>query len=662
MQKRIKFLIDEISRHDFLYYIKAMPEISDSAYDQLFNELISLEKKYPELIMPESPTRRVGSDIDNDFPEITHNAPILSLDKSYTINELISWIKKNNDKAGKKLSYIVEEKIDGVSIILTYEQGILVKAATRGNGLIGNDITNNAKTIKTIPLKLKKPYNIEVRGEVFIKKKDFDYLCTKENISYDSPRNLAAGSLRRKNSYKTAKMPLDIFIYDFISGEVNNIGDHFDIFCELSELGFKTNDHTKLFHLKNDSDFNAFKDYITHLTDIRQSLEYEIDGLVIKVNENYARDIIGTTDRFPKWAIAFKFESKEANTIIESIDIQIGRLGRATPVARLKPVKISGALITNATLHNQDYIDSLEIAVNDVVSVARRGDVIPAVTKVIEKNLSYNKTWQIPEYCPYCSTLLAKDGAHHYCSNYSCPQRNFARLNHFAGKSGMDIENLGPKTIQVLIEKKIISKPEDIYTFNPESLKGLEGFQNKKISLIKKGILESKNRPFAKVLSAIGIKDLGYTTINNLIKSGINSIEKLLKIADENNVEALVQIDKIAETIAKHIIEGLSDPDTRETIKTLKEIGLIFFEKLPEQNSFKPFENQTWCVTGSFNNFKPRQKAVLEIEKRGGKIVSQVSSKTTHLLAGEKAGSKINKAKALNINIVNEDEFIKFLL
>ncbi|MBF0452016.1 MAG: NAD-dependent DNA ligase LigA [Candidatus Magnetomorum sp.] len=658
-KKRILELTKQVQHHQNLYYINAQPEISDAAFDQRFDELLSLETLFPEFALPDSPTCRIGSDLDNAFKTVPHAKPMLSLDKCYTILELQSWAKKIINKSDQPVTFILDEKIDGISIILTYENGMLVQAATRGNGIEGNDVTDNVKTIASIPLKLEKPATLTVRGEIFIRLNVFNDIERSEGISYDSPRNLAAGAIRRKTSRETAKIPLDMFIYDIVDGIDLPSDHHYKLRDYLKSLGFQLNPQTHYFEQPDDS----FCSCIEQAVKDRKDQEYEIDGLVVKISEQTVRDALGTTGRFPRWAMAYKFESPQAITHIEGIDIQLGRLGRVTPVARLKSVRVGGAEITNATLHNQDYIDEIGIAVGDQVRISRRGDVIPAVEAVLEKNLENNPVWQMPSNCPSCNTKLVRDGGHHFCVNDHCPDRQKSALIHFAGKTGMDIENLGPKTIETLISFQLIQRMEDIYTFDPEALKGLEGFKEKKIAAIQRGIEQSKKQPFETVLSALGIKNLGAGLIKLLVESGIHSFDDLIDIAAKNNMEKLVAIKGVEKNIATSIINSFQNPEILQTITALKAAGLqtAAIQKTKTNDLPQTMRNQQWCITGQFEQFKPRSKAGEEIEKRGGKIVGSVSQKTTHLLAGEKAGSKLAKAQTLGITIVSEDVFLKSL-
>jgi len=659
IQKKMIALAQQIHHHQNLYYIQAKPNISDAEFDKLFDELLNLEATYPELTLPDTPTSRVGSDLDNAFETVTHSQPILSLDKCYSIPELQSWAQKIVNKSDRKASFILDEKLDGISIILTYKNGLLVQAATRGNGLAGNDITDNAKTITAIPLRLNSPVNLTVRGEVFILKSVFKEIERSEGTAYDSPRNLAAGAIRRKTSRETAKIPLNVFVYDIVEGTDLPSDHHYELRHYLQDLGFQLNPQTFYYERADEQ----FCQGIAQAAEKRDSLDYEIDGLVIKVSEQPVRDELGVTGRFPRWAMAYKFESPQATTHIKGIDIQIGRLGRITPVARLHPVRVGGAKITNATLHNQDYIDELGASIGDTVRISRRGDVIPAVEEVLEKLSNSTSVWKMPSNCPFCNTHLIKDGGHHFCDNHYCPQRLKASLIHFAGKTGMDIENLGPKTIELLIDKELIHHMEDIYTFDPDKLNGVEGFKEKKIESIKRGIAESKNRPFETVLAALGVKNLGIGLIKLLLKSGIDSFDKLIDIAKNNDIESLTEIKGVKDNIAKTIIQSFQNKELLQTINTLQSVGFETSAKKKnnEELSDQRMKGQRWCITGQFGNFKPRSKAGEEIEKRGGVIVGSISKKTTHLLAGEKAGSKLKKAQDLGITVISERSFLEMI-
>ncbi len=673
---RIGELSGKLRRYQYEYFILSRPTVSDTEYDRLFDELIGLEKQFPGLVEPDSPTKRVGSDLSQDFPEVRHTIPVLSLDKVYSYREITEWIIKTDKKSGHTCSFVLEEKIDGASIVLYYESGILTRAVTRGNGEVGNDITGNVKTINSVPLKLTKPVNAAVRGEIYLPGDRFDEINKKMDIPYANPRNLASGTLRRVKSSEVAAVPLDIFVYEgFLEGEFPT---HVEVLDELLELGFRLNPNTGYF--SDTSDLKVIKNnhpswYTGTVNDIgeylekkkreREKLAYEIDGIVVKVNEISEREKLGYTGHHPRWAVAYKFESPEGITTIRDITVQVGRTGRVTPVARVEPVEISGSVISNVTLHNQDYIDMLELAVGDRVAVSKRGDVIPAVERVLEKNESGNTTWRMPGYCPSCNRILIKTGAHHFCINNTCPAQIRGRLKFFVARGQMDIESLGPETLDVLIEKGWVSDVADLYTFNPEALIELPGFGDKKVKLIRDGLEKSKNKPFATVLKSLGIPEMGPKVIELLIEAGYGDIDSLFKLADTDDTKPLMSIHGIGEKTALMIIEELKKPQVRKRIENLKKAGLRFAEETGEEEDTdilpEIFKGQTWCVTGSFKHFKPRELAMEEVKKRGGRVTSNITSKTTHLLTGQGAGSKLNRAAALDVKIVKENDFLKML-
>lgn len=558
-RKRIQYLSAEITRHDYLYYVLGQPEISDEAYDNLFDELLRLEKEFPDLALPDSPTKRVGSQLDNAFPHIKHESPMLSLKKCYTPDEVIAWAEGAQEKTGKKLSFVGEEKIDGTAIELVYKNGILISAATRGNGIIGYDVTENARTVRTLPLKLKKPLSVTVRGEVFVRKPDFAHLSQQKAFDYDNPRNLAAGALRKKRSSDTAQIPLDIFVFEAVSGDIDGKSSHAELLAFLNELGFKTNPNNQILET-----VSAIREYIENTRSRRDTLDYDIDGIVIKVNETDAKKILGAAERFPRWALAYKFKSPENETLVEGITVQVGRLGRITPVAILAPIKIGGAEINSATLHHEDYINALELAVGDTVKISRRGDVIPSVDEVIEKNSLGNDIWQMPRTCPECNTPLEKDGKYHLCPSADCPAQILGKLLYFSKKMG--IKYLGPKTMAKLVSQKQIQFFEDIYALNPEHL---EGFGEKKTASFQNSIAESRQKPFHVVLSALGIKGLGPRTAKILAESKLDSVEKILK----SGTERLSQIKGIGDVTAERIISGFT-PRMMKTVEALKKEGL----------------------------------------------------------------------------------------
>jgi len=674
VKQEIQELCERLNRYQHEYHVLSRPSISDREYDRLFDRLLELERAFPEARRIDSPTQRVGSDLTHELPEVRHTIPVLSLDKAYTAEDLEAWIVKTNKNADQALSYAVEEKIDGASIVLYYEDGLLSRAVTRGNGIVGNDVTANVRTIGAVPLRLTRPETVAVRGEIFLPRSLFERINSEQETPYANPRNLAAGTLRRVKSADVAAVPLDIFVYEghFLSPPQT----HVEVLELLEELGFKLNLDTAFFSGQDDLELirkqhpsrtsgslTEIPRYLELARRRRRERDYEIDGLVVKVNELAARESLGFTGHHPRWAIAFKFEAPEAESVVENIEVQVGRTGRITPVARIRPVLLSGSTISNATLHNQDYVDLLELAVGDRVSVSKRGDVIPAVERVVEKNELGNTTWKMQKSCPSCGNELARQGAHHFCLNPNCPDQVRGRIRFFVGRNQMDIDNLGPETLDLLIDRGLVKDVQDLYTFDPDELLELPGFGEKKVQLIREGLEKSKQRSYRNVMVSLGIPDIGQKAVELLAEGGYRDIDSLLDAAEQADPSVFTEIHGIGEKIAKTIIEELNRPAVRRRIEALRAAGIHFSEKIPEEQDRLPqnFSDQTWCVTGSFEHFKPRELAMEEVKRRGGRATSNVTSKTTHLLAGPGAGSKLDKARELGVQIVDEAEFLKML-
>ncbi|NCC63026.1 MAG: DNA ligase (NAD(+)) LigA [Spirochaetia bacterium] len=675
----VRSLIEKLSTYQKAYYIDNKPLVSDMEYDRLFDQLTALEKEYPSLRFADSPTNRVGSDLDSSFDEVSHTIPVLSLDKAYTQEELISWIGKTQKRVSQQLGVIIEEKIDGISIVLYYEQGVLIRAVTRGNGSVGNDVTANVKTIATVPLRLAREETLAVRGEVYLSKNAFIKLNEELETPFANPRNLAAGTIRRIKSSEVAKVPLQMFVYEGFWEDGKTHADHLSVLAALHGLGFPLNKNIAFFSQDKQTaelalheaglegfsgSFSDIAHYIEKQIESRASLPYEIDGLVAKVNELEARKQLGYTEHHPRWALAYKFESPQAQTVLQEIDLQVGRTGRITPVARVNPVKVAGSTIKNITLHNQEYINMLELGLGDVVEISRRGDVIPAVERVIEKNVHSSLTYRLPESCPVCNTSLVVKGAHHFCPNEYCPAQVKGRVEFFIGKDGMDIENFGPETASFLIELGLIKDVPDIYRIDYKKvLADQKGFGEKKILLLEKGVQKSKEQPFKKVLVALGIPELGKKGADLLISGGLSSMDLLLEVSRNNDIDRLTQIKQIGEKSARLYIQALQDEAMLARLQALKELGLSMQAEQERESSDTPlqFLDQVWCVTGSFDHFNPRSKALEEVEKRGGRTVSSVTSKTTHLLAGRNAGSKLAAAQKLGVAVVDEAQFLAML-
>ncbi|MBQ7507807.1 MAG: NAD-dependent DNA ligase LigA [Spirochaetales bacterium] len=662
------------------YYVTGRPLVSDLEYDRLFDELVLLEKEHPELKTPDSPTQRVGSDLSSDFPEVAHTIPVLSLDKAYSDAEILSWITKTMKNTGENLSFVLEEKLDGFSIVLYYEKGLLVRAVTRGNGFVGNDVTANVRTIHSVPLRLSEPVDIAVRGEVFLKKAEFERINSTLIEPYANPRNLAAGTIRRNRSSETAQVPLSVYVYEGFWSSAVPYTDHLQILSRLRTLGFPVDPHLSFFARTREEaelrlqeaglegfagSFDDIPSVIVKNTEGRSALPYEIDGLVVKVNELSVREDLGYTGHHPRWAIAYKFEAPQAQTQVLDIDVQVGRTGRITPVARVKETRLSGSTIRNITLHNQDYVDELELAIGDTVSISKRGDVIPAVENVIEKNEKGNTTWKMPDVCPECGSALVRRGAHNFCPNRDCPAQVKGRIAFFCAKDQMDLEGLGPKTVEILYDNGFVRSVGELYEFDFSRLRGIDGFggtEGRKIDAMKMAVEKSRTAPFRNVLVALGIPEFGKKAVDLLCDAGYDSMDKLLKVASDNDVESLSSIKGIGNVTAQLIIDGLNSEYTRTLIDELRKAGLRMEDAKEDNSGYEQiFAGQSWCVTGTFENFNPRSLAMDEIKKRGGTEVSSVSGKTSCLLAGAGAGSKLAKARELGVRVVTEQEFLQMI-
>ena len=679
----IETLTKELIRYQDAYYKEGKPLVSDLEYDRAWDRLLYLEKENPEYALPDSPTKRVGSDLTNDFPEFEHSIPVLSLDKAYSKEEVLSFFSKSIQKEGEGLSFAAEEKIDGISMVLYYEDGILVRAVTRGNGEVGNDVTPNIRTISSVPLSLSEPVDIAVRGEVYLSKKDFERLNQEAGSDKDkaaNPRNLAAGTVRRQKSSEAARVPLDIFCYEgFWSDKAEEPKDHLHILSKLKSLGFRIDPELAFFDVTRSEaerklkeagidglgyGFDELEEYLRKKSETRPALPYEIDGLVFKINELGVREKFGYTEHHPRWAIAYKFESPQAFAILKDVTCQVGRTGRITPVAEVSDTLLSGSTIRRATLHNQEYIDQLELAIGDTVSITKRGDVIPAVEEVVEKNNLGNKTYKLPRGCPCCGSELVSEGAHLFCPNYDCEEQVKGRIAYFAGRDQMDIESLGPKTVEILYKEGLLKSVEDIYSADYDQMIGKPGFGQKTVDNLKKGVKDSIARPYKTVLSSLGIAEIGGKSAEILASSGFDSISKLIAAADKRDPSLFTSIKGLGESTADILIKAFTDQRLLETISKLSSHGLHLDAALDskDETEYQPiFSGQIWVATGSFENFNPRSKALQEIEKRGGKTAGSVTGKTTHLLAGKGGGSKRKDAEKLGVKIVSEEEFLALL-
>jgi len=666
IEKRIENLREQIREHDYKYYVLAEPSISDKEYDDLVKELERLEQENPELITPDSPTQRVGKDLTKDFKPVTHKVPMLSLANTYNESELYDFDKrvKSGLPADEKVEYVVEPKIDGASVSLHYVNHYLQTAATRGDGIVGEEITANVKTIKSVPLKLHRDKSIrfllndiEVRGEIFMKIKDFQKLNKEREIEgeklFANPRNSTAGTLKLQDPKIVAKRKLNIFLYQLISQE-EEFESQYENLNILKKLGFNVNKEYKICK-SIDEALKACRS----LEGKRDSLEYEIDGAVIKVNSIRQQKILGNIAKSPRWAVAFKFKAKKAFTIINKITWQVGRTGTVTPVAELEPVFLSGSTISRATLHNFDEIIRKDIREGDKVIIEKGGDVIPKVVAVVlEERKQGSKPTLPPVVCPTCGTSLFKPEGEvaYYCENTECPDQIKGRIVHFASRGAMDIEGLGEALIDLFVEKGFLHTYADIYELKKrrEELISVEHLGEKSVNNLLNAIEESKKQPFARVLFALGIRYVGSGTAR-ILADHFHSIDNLLK-ADEKEISSVYEIGP---SISSSIKKFFSNDSNLKIIERLKQNGLtLSSEKKTTSNVF--FKDKTFVLTGSLSKFS-RQEASEKIISLGGKVTNSVSRNTDYVIAGESAGSKLDKAKSLGVKILDEEEFLKHL-
>ncbi len=666
VQQRMEELREEIREHDYRYYVRAEPTISDQEYDSLFKELEKLESENPDLVTPDSPTQRVGTDLTKEFKPVTHLIPMLSLANTYNEDELFDFDRRVRDglPKGETVEYVVEPKIDGASVSLHYIDGYLVTAATRGDGVVGEEITTNVKTIRSVPLRLSRntsfPYsfsNIEVRGEIFMKLEDFLKLNKQREEKgeklFANPRNSSAGTLKLQDPQVVAKRPLNIFTYTLISLE-ENYESQYENLQILKKLGFNVNPEFRL--CKN---IDAVIEACNRLEGKRNSLEYEVDGAVIKVNSLRQQRILGNIAKSPRWAVAFKFKAKQAFTRLNKITWQVGRIGTVTPVAELEPVFLAGSTISRATLHNIDEIRRKDIREGDKVIIEKGGDVIPKIVSVVkaERPLK-SKPVQPPSKCPVCKSPLFKPEGEvaYYCENTECPAQIKGRLEHFAARSAMDIEGLGTALINLFVEMGFLHTYADIYDLKNrrKELITIERLGEKSIDNLLGAIEGSKKQPFAKVLFAIGIRYVGSGAAKKLADH-FNSIDELISSKEEK----IESIHDIGPSISQSVIKFFKDRHNRKIIERLKKHGLNFTsEKKTGKVTF--FTGKTFVLTGTLGSFS-REEASDKIVMFGGKVTSTVSKNTDYLLCGENAGSKLTKAEKLGVLILNEKDFIKKL-
>lgn len=658
MKERYLELVRIIKEADYNYHTLDNPTITDQEYDNLIKELFEIESKHPEFISPDSPSLRVGGEVSKKFNKVTHSIPMISLSNVFNEDDILAFDERVR-KEGIIPTYLVEYKIDGLSVSLHYEKGKFVSAATRGDGIIGEDITNNVKTIRNIPLELTEDIDIEVRGEIYISKKRLVEINKKRRESgleeFQNCRNLAAGTIRQLNSKITAERKLDAFVYHIPNIEEYSITTQVDGLKYMEHLGFTVNKEYKLF-----DDIESLIMYTEQVSKIRDSLKYDIDGLVIKVNNINDQKKLGTLTRYPKWATAYKFPPKEVLTKLEDIVLTVGRTGQITPNAVLNPTLVEGSVISRATLHNEDYIMEKDLRIGDIVSIRKAGDVIPEVVESIkDRRNGTEKKFIMSRNCPICNNpLVKKEGqVDYYCVNLNCSARNIEAIIHYASRNALNITGLGDRVIEELYNNKIINNIVDIYNLSDyvEEIKLLNGFGNKKVNNILMAIDESKNLSLEKLLIGLGISEVGEAMAKILAKK-FGNIDNLIKASYED----LINIKDLGEVTSKYIIEYFNNEDNISLINKLKEknINMKYLGEPSEEK--EEFLNKIFVITGSFERYK-REEIKLLVEKYGGKCSESVSKKTSVLIKGEDSGSKYSKALELNIEIWDEEKLYNVL-
>ncbi len=667
--ERVKKLREEIEYHNYRYYVLDSPVISDAEYDALMRELKELEEKYPELITPDSPTQRVGFKPAEAFKEVPHAEPMLSLDDAMKEEEVIEFDKRIKRFLGlpedQPIEYTVEPKIDGLAVELIYENGTLVVGATRGDGYVGEDVTNNLKTIKTIPLRLRKfsedapdiPLRIDVRGEVFMTKEEFQRLneerIMKGELPFANPRNAASGSLRQLDPAVTAKRKLEIFCYGIGKVEGYKFKTQWEILQTLPKWGLKVNPMVKL--VKN---IHEAISYHHEIEKIRDTLPYEIDGIVIKVNDLSLWEKLGTKARSPRYALAYKFQPTQSTTQLIDVVFQVGRTGAITPVAILKPVQIGGVIVERATLHNADFIKNLDVRIGDWVLVQRAGDVIPQIVMPIkDRRTGQEKEVIFPTHCPICgSKLVKKPGeAIWRCPNSNCYASLIRKILHFASRNAMNIEGLGEKVARDLVNKGMVQNVADLYYLKVEDFMKLPGFAYKKAKNLYEAIQKSKKTTLARFIYALGIRHVG-EAMAQLLAEKFKTLEKLMNAS----MSDLLSIPGVGYEGAKSIVEFFKNEENKKIIQRMLDAGITFIDEKEKKETFKTLEGLTFVFTGTLKSMT-RDEAKRIVMDLGGRVTNSVSRNVNYVVVGEKPGSKYRKALQLGVKTINEEEFLKLI-
>ena len=653
-KKRHRSLSEEIEGHNYAYYVLDDPKVEDYEYDRLMQELYSLEKEFPELMTPQSPSQRVGGLALNSFEKVAHSVQMASLQDVFGFDEVREFDTKVRQSLSRTPTYVVEPKIDGLSVSLEYRDGLFVRGSTRGDGFVGEDITANLRTIKSIPLKLKKalPY-IEVRGEVYMPKKSFEKLIKRQEIDGEqpakNPRNAAAGSLRQKDSSITAQRELDIFIFNVQQVEGYELNSHKQSLEFMSELGFKVIDDYKAF-----SDIEQVIEKINAIGEQRGKLSYDIDGAVVKIDDFSDRTVLGSTAKVPKWAVAFKYPPEEKETVLNKIEINVGRTGALTPVAIFDPITLAGTTVSRATLHNQDIISQLDVRPGDTITVRKAGEIIPEVV-CVKAHSENSQPYHIPMICPACGTEAVRDDdeAVIRCPNIDCPAQLLRNIVHFASRNAMNIEGLGSANVELLVNHGLVETVADLYALTMADVLMLPGFKDRSAGNLISAIEKSKSNELDRLIFALGIKGIGQRSATLLCEK-FPSMDEIMSAECED----ISSIDNFGEILAENVYNAMREPHRITLIERLKQYGLNM--TYTKKESTGKLEGLKFVLTGTLPTMT-RDEAKALIESNGGKCSGSVSSKTDYVLAGEEAGSKLTKAQQLGISIIDENELLNMI-
>lgn len=650
--QRIEELTEIIEKHNHSYYVMDNPTVSDYEYDMLMQELKGLEAEYPEFVLPSSPTQRVGGEALSKFEKVTHKVQMGSLQDVFSFEQLEEFVTRCRNTV-ENPSFIVEPKIDGLSVSLEYENGILKRGSTRGDGFVGEDVTANLKTVGSIPLKIKNaPEFLEVRGEVYMPKEKFLKLVEQQELNdeqpFKNPRNAAAGSLRQKNSKITAKRGLDIFVFNIQQIEGREITSHKQSLDYIKSLGLKV-----IPSYVECTTYSEIEQEIQRIDQIRNKLSYDIDGIVIKVDSFEQRETLGSSSKVPKWAIAYKFPPEEKETTLRNIEVNVGRTGAITPVAVFDPVILAGTSVSRAVLHNQDFITQKDIRIGDKIIIRKAGEIIPEVVKSVS-HVENSEPFILPAKCPVCGTesVRYEDEAVLRCPNPDCPAQLLKSIIHFASKGAMDIDGMGDAIVKALVENNLVKSVADIYTLKAGQIASLERLGEKSAENLINAIEKSKSRPLDKVIFALGIRNIGQASAKLLCEK-FPSIEKIMSAT----AEEIEEIDGFGKVMSENVAKAFSEQHRKDLISRLLELG-VKMEYQTTQTNDNRFEGMTFVLTGTLETLK-RDEAKKIIESFGGKVSGSVSKKTTFVVAGEEAGSKLEKAQSLGVNVLSETEFLE---